>query len=568
MAEDNSSPGAQEKRADVSKVSSDPPSATIEYKRHPMYSPSEWLLESISSILALGLLLAIALIFWHMDNKPLDAWTARVSLNATISILTTACTTALMHSVSSFIAQSKWLHFKTQPRKLAHFELFEGASRGVWGSILLLATIPWNLATIGAFITILRLAFSPFAQQVVLIEQRNVTSLDDTVTFGYAHNYTYNGGRLRETSSAASVPQDPGMQAAIYQGLYGINITESFSCPGTCRWNEPYISLGFKAECKNVTQETLRSQSCAWIRDGVEEQCNMTTPAGLDIMTEYVQTTSATNYYMNAVSLIEPEYLDPLPEIVKFAVFRSTPGGSSPNGSYNIVNEDVTDCSLFLTAYEYRGAQANGSVFSFAQKREVDFGVSNPWNYRRTVSNGVDFTDLWYTNATKTDEFDIPELGMKHGSLLAIGTFFVSPSVVSKFVEGDGDNQVLGVAAALSGDVDINDRFSRMAAAMTDYLRYGPNKLTAHGERIESVPFVSIRWGYFAVPIVTEGFAILFAILSIINNRKSRNVPLWKSSTLAVLECRHDERLGLLQTTGKDLAQIEAEAAKTEVRLQ
>jgi hypothetical protein len=125
-----------------------------------------------------------------MDNKRLDAWNSRVSLNATVSILTTACTTALMHGVSTFIGQSKWLHFKKGPRNLAHLEIFDGASRGVWGSILLLAYIPWNLATIGALVSILRLGFSPFAQQVVLIEQRNVTTPDSSATFGYAHAYS------------------------------------------------------------------------------------------------------------------------------------------------------------------------------------------------------------------------------------------------------------------------------------------------------------------------------------------------------------------------------------------
>jgi hypothetical protein len=98
-------------------------------------------LESISSILALGLLIGIVIIFWYMDNKPLSAWRGHVSLNATISILTTACTTALMHGVSTFIGQSKWLHFKNGPRKLADFETFDGASRGIWGSILLVTTV-------------------------------------------------------------------------------------------------------------------------------------------------------------------------------------------------------------------------------------------------------------------------------------------------------------------------------------------------------------------------------------------------------------------------------------------
>jgi hypothetical protein len=177
--------------AQVTEVGSEPQAATtIEHKRHPVYSPREWLFESISSILALIFLIGIVIIFWYMDNKPLSAWHGRVSLNATISILTTACTTALMHGVSTFIGQSKWLHFKNGPRKLADLETFDGASRGVWGSILLLTTVKWNIATIGALITILRLAFSPFAQQVVLIEQRPIIFSSDNATFGYAHNYS------------------------------------------------------------------------------------------------------------------------------------------------------------------------------------------------------------------------------------------------------------------------------------------------------------------------------------------------------------------------------------------
>jgi hypothetical protein len=155
-----------------------------------VYSPSEWLLEFISSALALGLLISNGIIFWYMDNKPLAAWRGRISLNATVSILATACATALMHGVSAFISQFKWLYFKKTSRKLADFEVFDEASRGTWGAILLLTTIKWNLATVGAFITILRLAFSPFTQQVILIEQRDIISPADNVTFGYAHNYT------------------------------------------------------------------------------------------------------------------------------------------------------------------------------------------------------------------------------------------------------------------------------------------------------------------------------------------------------------------------------------------
>lgn len=210
MAAENSNDKPYQQPAQASEVDSEPQStASTQYKRHPVYSPSEWLLESISSILALGLLIGIAIIFWYMDNKPLSAWRGRVSLNATISILTTACTTALMHGVSTFIGQSKWLHFKNGPCKLAEFETFDGASRGLWGSILMLTTVKWNLATIGAFITILRLAFSPFAQQVVLVEQRNIITPDNTATFGYSYSYSRDILRSLGNSGVGKVWQRP-----------------------------------------------------------------------------------------------------------------------------------------------------------------------------------------------------------------------------------------------------------------------------------------------------------------------------------------------------------------------
>lgn len=139
--------------------------------------------------------------------------------------------------------------------------------------------------------------------------------------------------------------------------------------------------------------------------------------------------------------------------------------------------------------------------------------------------------------------------------------------MVTEWVEGNFANTNLGVAAALIGDVDLGARFNKMATAMTDYLRYGPNTQSAHGEVIQSEAFVSIRWWYFVVPVVTEALAILFAILTIFSNRQSRRVPLWKSSTLAVLACEHKEQFGLLQSTAKDLKQIEDEAEKADVML-
>lgn len=158
-------------------------------RRLANHSPMVWILEIVTSLTSVACLAAIAAIFYYVDGKPLSAWTNKISLNATISILTTACTAALMHGVSEFISQHKWSYFRARPLRLENFETFDGASRGLWGSVKLIFTVGWNLATLGAFITIARLAIAPLTQQVVQLEQQMVPRAHDDATFGFAHSY-------------------------------------------------------------------------------------------------------------------------------------------------------------------------------------------------------------------------------------------------------------------------------------------------------------------------------------------------------------------------------------------
>jgi hypothetical protein len=86
-----------------------------------------------------------------------------------------------------------------------------------------------------------------------------------------------------------------------------------------------------------------------------------------------------TSYYLNTTSLIannaaSPELPDAFPEFARFGIYRSTP-------DFNFIahNVSIDECSLFLTAFEYSGANANGSDFSFIAIREIDVGAGNPW---------------------------------------------------------------------------------------------------------------------------------------------------------------------------------------------
>lgn len=357
------------------------------------------------------------------------------------------------------------------------------------------------------------------------------------------------------------------MQSAILQGLYGVNTTtEPFTCPGLCRWPGSYTSLGFKAECSNVTQQTLQTATCDGTPD-VSQVCNMTTPGGVMIRSIILSMSASTSYYMNTSSLVDTEDIntqlpDTFPEITRLAIFRST-----PDLNFRMQDINITECSLYLTAYEYTDAKANGSEFSFASRTEVDFGVKNPWfvDYRYPVM--IPWTQL-ATNESIRGDIRIPALEIDLPILQTLNSFLMSPLIVSEYVVGDFQNTNSGIYAALFGDVDLNDRFDKMATALTTYIRYSPSTQLVNGELIQSEPFVFIRWGYFAVPIAIEALAIVFAVLSIFNNRRSRNVPLWKSSALAVLACQHNEQLERLQTTGKGIKEIQDEAMTFKVQLQ
>ncbi|KAK9440183.1 hypothetical protein VB005_04804 [Metarhizium brunneum] len=479
--------------------SESPSSNPVEYKRRGIFSPSEWLLEMLSTIGSLVCLAAIITIFWNMDNKPLSAWNSIVSLNAAISILTTAHGAALMHSVGNFIGQIKWLHFKEGVDKLENLQKFDEASRGPRGSFMFLATVKPNLATLGTLITIARFALSPLTQQVVKIEQQLVPK--GNAVFGYAHEY--NRGLILANNVPDSIPQDPGLQVAILRGLYNISSPEVFSCSGDCRWEGRYISLGFKTECTNVTRATLDTSQCAKAYDNPSlTLCNMTTPSGLGISTRYAETDLTTTYCMNVSSRWEAddELRTRLPEIARFALYRST-----SDGNFNAWGVNITDCSLSLAAYEYTNARANGGAFSFEQTREVEPNPKNPWDYI-TDDGGMKSPARVQLNTSKVQ--GTPALAICLSDLSALSVYLESDSIASEWASGNWVSKNSGLSAALSGNVDVGKRFEMMALSMTSYLRSGPSSIPAAGTSFSSQPFVSARWPYLIGPGIIQSAAL------------------------------------------------------------
>ncbi|RGP67734.1 hypothetical protein FSPOR_5924 [Fusarium sporotrichioides] len=369
------------------------PPETKESAKNGTFSQHEWGLEILSASVSFLLFIGMIVIFWTMQDEPVSKWSFPISINATIAILSTACTAAMMHNVSAFIGQLKWLYLNIKPRQLYTVQRFDEASRGPYGSILFLLKVSWNMATLGALITILRLGFAPMAQEVISLEPRPVNTTDKNATFGFAHTYDRNLSMGHNSER----PPDPHMQAAIIKGLYDINTAPPFNCSGLCEWKDRYVSLGFKSVCENVTVSTLNTKSCVYDsgkpvtkdppgRPPYEYRtCNMTTPGGIILSIQQDPPYFLTAFRSNT-TLPEDTSVFVLrsTKLMRFAIYRT-----GRDETYMPLDTDITECTLSYAAYEYTGARANGSVFSFDNTQMVDL----EWNghtdleIRRLVSS-------------------------------------------------------------------------------------------------------------------------------------------------------------------------------------
>ncbi|ROV92902.1 hypothetical protein VSDG_06365 [Cytospora chrysosperma] len=175
-----------------------------------------------------------AWILFKYQGLPSPTWPQEISLNALISVFTAFFKMSLIMPIAEGISQFKWLWF-SEPRELADIERLDRASRGAWGSVLLLLSrVPrlnaiW-LAILGALITIAELAIDPFSQQIIQTEPClwNITG----ATAEVPKIQTY---EARITTPSTKPRITGSMQAAIYFGLLSPPPNSSAAVMASCR---------------------------------------------------------------------------------------------------------------------------------------------------------------------------------------------------------------------------------------------------------------------------------------------------------------------------------------------
>jgi len=167
------------------------------FQQHPVslrrFSSRWWFWEITGLTISVSSLLAIIITLKVFDGKPLPDIPFGITLNTIASLLGAATKTTLLLVVSSALSQLKWLWFHERERELQDLQVFDEASRGPWGAMILLKTSKLSLASLGALIVLLLLGFDPFIQQLITTPQQSVFTDNNSMWFNRATTFNQSG---------------------------------------------------------------------------------------------------------------------------------------------------------------------------------------------------------------------------------------------------------------------------------------------------------------------------------------------------------------------------------------
>lgn len=156
-----------------------------------------------------------------------------ITLNAYIATLSRVASASLMLPVSEALGQLKWSWFQGHSKKMWDFELFDNASRGPWGSFMLLVrTRGTTLAALGAAITIFVMAMDPFFQQVVRYPQVTVLQSQNSSIPKVTRYDPHFTKKFRDNGTELMNP-DKDMAAIIDKFFFGYGVPQVKEGNGT-----------------------------------------------------------------------------------------------------------------------------------------------------------------------------------------------------------------------------------------------------------------------------------------------------------------------------------------------
>ncbi|GFP55948.1 hypothetical protein TASIC1_0006011800 [Trichoderma asperellum] len=233
-----------------------PPRQRLRLKWHSI----AWRVEILSWIASACCFIALVITLKVFDGHPLPQLKFGITPGAIIQLLSAIGEFFLEISFGAGVGQLKWLN-ALQKTPLADFHTIDEASRGAWGSVVLIATRRGGLlASLGAFIVIVALGIGTFVQQA--LDYDTIYPVSGSALIPIAR-YMNGVGSVSIGNGGTEDGVDSVLTSAPYLAFYspiGTNFTATAHCStGNCTWSS-YQTLGFCNTCKNITSQLKRKK--------------------------------------------------------------------------------------------------------------------------------------------------------------------------------------------------------------------------------------------------------------------------------------------------------------------
>jgi hypothetical protein len=523
-----------------------------------------------------------------LNNNPLQKWPLGLTI---ITVLSKVASAALILPISEAIGQLKWSWFHgKRSRNAIDFEIFDKASRGAWGSFLLLCrTKGRSLAALGAILTVLLLAIDTFFQQLTDLPTRSTRHGLGLIprTVRYEPEYA------AEFMSGIEAAQSDRDILVIAETFFVGNGTQSvpfgngtrpdipLTCPtSSCTWPS-YRTLGICSQCAEVPH--LLAYACLDTRVDWTSDLNST-------ISSYPNATLC-GYFLNATSdhpIMMSGYMtgahgQPEGETL---IMRTLPLISNPlrnqlwggSVSFKDIRNPIIDVLVSSTVGE---SQVHASVAPALHEcvlswcvKEVESSYSLGTYYERIIetynnhsagespwesfSYDDGSTDLIYlenvtinapTAGSKFSEYDwgVNNFTMLLTTLVFDRIFPAFTTTTKIHTEGllrwrlghltEIRTKVLRTNPWLLPN-NITQHFERLATALTNVVRSDSNSNELlPGDAFVTETFVSVNWAWLSFPLAMLVLSMVFLTATIVKTSKSSHadVGIWKTSAMPAL---------------------------------
>ncbi|KAI0185656.1 hypothetical protein EV127DRAFT_195402 [Xylaria flabelliformis] len=542
---------------------------------HPPNIP--WLWEFslwATSSAALGAQLAV---LYAYAASPPPGLPYGITLNALISTLSAFSTSTLIAVASSIVGQQKWVHLSRAQASLSDLALYDEASRGPLGSLILLVKArEWGITSIATVVIVLSLAITPFVQQST--SMRFVP---------YQETYTSYSARLVYDNDAPGYSSlSNNLIARFYQGLYFLGNLEdrlasnslqpsSEGCSGNCTYGD-FQSLAICSECADISTYidldltvNLTHLNKLW-----------SLPNGFSVsiwesLDDAVSDQSSDELHLQLVTAAE---YDPIELTAGYPIINFTAFHPSEDAGSATAHE----CILYWCLNQYKATIVLGIL-----KEEIL--ATSKLGRRVQVPNSNEYPDYYYEfypiGNDPHVQSSLPTQSTNISFLVGSGAAAFVTNFTSRILTGSVYEDYRTVPMSTSEAVahlyattahdyyNMESVFKAIATSMTSGLRSRSQESAAQGEARRGiingtqsilVPVVQVSWAWIALP-ATLHLLMLYVLCSSLMYSTHHKMPLWKSSALATVFFGARIRDSLDEDIPDDLSNISSVAKEIRV---